>query len=134
MTETLQKTEHAGGVAEHLAHFVRTFNSGDFAGTDELYTEDAISVWEPGNPLSGQARKDALAEFIAIKPVLNATIRESYVTSDTALLVTDWSLDIPNENGGTDHIEGIGTDILRRDEKGNWRYAIDEPYGDPRNK
>ncbi|MFJ9113466.1 YybH family protein [Streptomyces sp. NPDC102283] len=133
MAETLQTTEHAGGVAEHLAHFVSTFNSGDLAGTEKLYTEDAISVWQPGNPLSGQARRDALAEFIAIKPVLNAKIRESFVTSDTALLITDWTLDIPNENGGIDHESGVGTDILRRDEKGNWRYAIDEPYGDPRN-
>lgn len=134
MADTLKTSEHAGGVAEHLEHFVRTFNSGDFDATNELYTEDAVSVWEPGNPLSGQARKDALAEFIAIKPVLQAKIRESYVTQDTALLITDWALDIPNEAGGVDHLEGIGTDVMRRDGEGKWRYAVDEPYGDPRNK
>ncbi|MFG2772381.1 YybH family protein [Streptomyces sp. NPDC048350] len=134
MTATANTTVHAGGVAEHVENFVRTFNSGDFDATNALYAEDAISVWEPGNPLSGQARKDALAEFIAIRPVLSAKIRESYVTNDTALLITDWTLDVPNESGGVDHIEGIGTDVMRRDPAGKWRYVVDEPYGDPRNK
>jgi ketosteroid isomerase-like protein len=134
MTDTLNHPTHAGGVAEHLQHFMETFNSGDFDAIDALYTEDAVSVWEPGKPLSGQARKDALAEFLKAKPVLTAKIRESYVTADTALLITDWRLDILNASGGVDVLEGIGTDVMRRDAEGKWRYAVDEPYGDPRNK
>jgi ketosteroid isomerase-like protein len=134
MSDAQNATTHPGGVAEHLEHFVKTFNSGDFEAVNALYTKDAVSVWEPGKPLSGRAREEELAEFMRIKPMLTAKIRESYVTTDTALLITDWHLDVPNEAGGVEVLEGIGTDVLRRDAEGKWRYAVDEPFGDPRNK
>jgi ketosteroid isomerase-like protein len=52
------------------------------------------------------------------------------VTSDTALLVVDWTIDIPETaNAGSEHHSGIGLDVLRRGGDGQWRFAIDNPYG-----
>ncbi|GGV81300.1 YybH family protein [Streptomyces griseoloalbus] len=117
-------------VLEHAATYVRTFNSGDAAAVDRLYTDDAISVWEKGHPASGEERRKGLAEFLAAKPKLTNKVLESYVTSDTALLVTDWAIDIPaTADSAAESISGIGLDVLRLGADGQWRFAIDNPYG-----
>ncbi|MFI1394007.1 YybH family protein [Streptomyces sp. NPDC020681] len=125
---------HAGGVEEHLAYYVRTFNAGDADAINQLYIEEAVSVWEPGKPLSGETRRANLAEFLKLRPELSAKIRESHVTSDTALLSVDWRMEVDGEGGTRESFGGLATDVLRRGADGNWRYAIDDPYGDPRNE
>lgn len=119
-------------VEEHGKRYVEAFNSGDLDAINALYTDDAISVWEPGTPLTGEERKAALAEFIAQKPKMTAAIRESHVTSTAALLVVDWTIDIPAADDGPEHLEGVGIDVLRRGTDGKWRFAVDNPFGDPR--
>jgi uncharacterized protein (TIGR02246 family) len=133
MSSDPASTVHAGGVAEHLAHFVHVFNTGDPHAVDQLYTEDAVSVWDPQTPLTGHDRRDSLAEFLTQRPTLKSSLRESFVTGDTALLVTDWSMEIPQPGGGTEVLTGIGNDVVTRGADGNWRFAVDAPYGDPRN-
>ncbi|GEC10484.1 hypothetical protein SSP24_81390 [Streptomyces spinoverrucosus] len=133
MAEMVDAGGHAGGVEEHLAFYVRTFNEGDADAINRLYTEEAVSVWEPGKPLSGAERKANLAEFLTLRPKLTAKIRESHVTTDTALLSVDWTMEIDGEDGKRESFGGLATDVLRRGADGNWRYAIDDPYGDPRN-
>ncbi|MFD6248977.1 Cif family virulence factor [Streptomyces roseolus] len=64
--------------------YMKAFNAGDPNVVNELYTDSAVSVWEPGKPLTGQARKDALAEFLALKPTMNAKLRTAYVAGDAA--------------------------------------------------
>lgn len=113
---------------EHGKRYVEAFNTGDIETLDGLYTEDAISVWEPGKPLSGQARKDALREFVAAGPKMTAEVRESHITGDTALLVVDWSIDVTTEEG-EQHLNGTGLDVLRRGQDGVWRFAVDNPFG-----
>ena len=134
MTETPAARQHPEDLVAHLADYVRTFNSGDVAAIDAMYTADAISVWEPGKPLQGEARRAALVEFVQAGPRLGATLRESYVTRDTALVITDWTMDVPDGEGGEEHLSGIATDVLRRGADGRWKYAVDDPFGDPRNK
>lgn len=125
---------HAGGVEEHLEEYVRDFNSGDFAAVDRHYTEDSISVWDPKTALTGAARRDSLAEFLRLGPKLTSRIRESHVTGDTALLAVDWTMEVTDADGVTEHLAGIGADVLARGTDGKWRFAVDSPYGDPRNR
>lgn len=110
--------------------YVRAVNAGDAEAVNRLYAEEAVSIWEPGRPLSGQARRDSVTDFIAQQPSMKAAVRESYVTADTALMVVDWSIDTPGRDGGQEHLEGVGLDVLRRGEDGKWRYVIDNPFGD----
>ncbi|GAA0446926.1 YybH family protein [Streptomyces stramineus] len=126
-------SKHAGGVEEHLEFYVRTFNSGDADAVNRLYTENAVAIWAPGEPLTGRERRASLAEFLTRKPVLTATLRESHVTKDTALLTVDWAMEAVGEDGTKERAEGIGADVLVRDASGAWRYAVNAPYGDPRN-
>ncbi|SDD09527.1 YybH family protein [Actinokineospora iranica] len=112
-------------VLEHAESYVRAFNSGDPAALDSHYTDDAVTVWEKGVALSGEARRAGMAEFLAQQPKITTTVLESHVTEDTALLVVDWTIDIP----GGERLSGIGTDVLRRGAGGQWLFAIDNPYG-----
>ncbi|MBT2426315.1 nuclear transport factor 2 family protein [Streptomyces sp. ISL-112] len=125
---TSNSDELAKEVLAHSENYVRAFNSGDPAAVDSLYTEDAVSVWEPGKPVSGAERRAGLAEYLARKPVMAIQVLESYVTSDTALLAVDWTIDIPSPVG-PERQRGIGVDVLRRGTDGQWRFAIDNPYG-----
>jgi uncharacterized protein (TIGR02246 family) len=129
MSSTVDTVDLVREAEEHGLRYVAAFNAGDIATLDTLYTEDAISVWEPGTPLSGQARKDALREFIVQKPKMTAKLRESHVTGDTALLVVDWTIDVATADGGSQRFSGVGLDVLRR-RGGRWLFAVDNPYGE----
>lgn len=128
MSSTVDTIDLAREAEEHGNRYVAAFNAGDVATLDTMYTEDAISVWEPGVPLSGQARKDALRELIAQKPKMTATLRESHVTGDTALLVVDWVIELTTPEG-EERLSGVGLDVLRRRD-GEWLFAVDNPYGE----
>ncbi|MEE1929762.1 SgcJ/EcaC family oxidoreductase [Streptomyces sp. TRM 70351] len=131
MTEKLAGGTITPDVQAHFENYVRTLNSGDADGVNALYTEDAVAVWEPGKPLSGAARREYTANFVTtMKPHMKAKVHEAYVTGDTALLVVKWTMDTTDPEGNTESHEGVGLDVLARDASGEWRYAIDDPFGD----
>jgi uncharacterized protein (TIGR02246 family) len=116
---------------EMTAAYVQAFNAGDAEAIELFYTEDAVTVWEPGVAASGDARRQGTKEFLARKPHMTAAVRESYVTGDAALFVVDWTIDIPAGPGGPEeHLSGVGLDVLRLGADGVWRYAVDNPFGD----
>ncbi|GAA5044373.1 YybH family protein [Streptomyces similanensis] len=113
----------------HNAQYVEAFNAGDFEALDAFYTDEAVAVWEPGQPLTGQARRDYQREFLASSPKISTETRQAFVTGDTALLIVDWVIDTVDEDGEPERLTGTGVDVLRRGEDGVWRYAVDDPYG-----
>lgn len=117
-------------VQQHTDLYVEAFNSGDADAVNGMYTEEAVAVWEPGKPLTGRAREDYVREYLQQKPVMQAKVRHSFVTGDTALLIVDWTIRIGQADGGTEEQEGVGVDVLRKGLDGNWRYAIDDPFGE----
>lgn len=121
--DTFALTDDASQVTDL---YVRALNAGDVAAVLRLYTDDAVSVWDPDKPVSGQEHRDLVIEFMQRKPVMAAQVREQYVTRDTALLVVDWTIDIPGE----ERLTGTGLDVLRRGADRRWRYAVDNPFGD----
>ncbi len=129
MTSSLDNFELTDKASEVTALYVRAFNAGDPDIVNRLYTDEAVSVWDPDNPLSGQARRESVAEFMAQKPKMTAVVRESYITNDTALMVVDWTIDATDEDGAPVQHTGVGLDVLRRGPDGKWRYAIDNPHG-----
>lgn len=129
MASKLDSIELTSDVEKHTDLYVKAFNSGDADAVNAMYTEEAVAVWEPGKPLTGQARKDSIANFISRGATMAAQVRQSFVTKDTALLIVDWKIDTTSAEGEPEHLEGVGLDVLRLGEDGKWRYAIDEPYG-----
>ncbi|MFG3497343.1 YybH family protein [Streptomyces sp. NPDC047928] len=116
-------------VEKHTALYVEAFNAGDFETVDSFYTEEAVVVWEPGMPLTGDERRRYQREFLSRRPKMTATPRQSFVTGDTALLIVDWTIDTVDEAGEPEHLEGVGVDVLRLGDDGVWRYAVDDPFG-----
>ncbi|WP_434598916.1 YybH family protein [Streptomyces sp. A5-4] len=116
-------------VEKHTAMYVEAFNSGDFETVESFYTEEAVAVWEPGKPLTGDARREYQREFFKSAPKMTAVPRQTFVTGDTALLIVDWTIDTVDADGKPEHLEGVGVDVLRLGEDNVWRYAIDDPYG-----
>ncbi|MFD3700874.1 YybH family protein [Streptomyces sp. NPDC058646] len=116
---------------KHIESYLTAFNAGDAEAVNRHYTDEAIAVWEPGSPISGKERRDYVVEFLATqKPTMQADVREAYVTGDTALLVVDWKMEVAGPDDTREHLEGSALDVMRRDEDGNWLYAIDDPFGD----
>ncbi len=130
MTSSVDETHLADDARQVTARYVNAMNSGDAETVLSFYTDDAVTIWEPGKPLRGQEHVDAVREFVASRPSMRAELRESYVAGDAALLVVDWSIDQPDGAGGTTHLTGTGLDVLRRGADGKWRYAVDNAYGD----
>lgn len=117
---------------EHLERYITAFNAGDSEGVNSCYTDAGIIVWEKGNPVSGEARRAAIKEFLATaQPRIETDVREAYVTGDTTLLVVDWTMEVNAETGkGRENLRGVGLDVLRKQADGSWLYAVDDPFGE----
>jgi ketosteroid isomerase-like protein len=63
---------------------------------------------------------------------MQLTVRHVYQTTDTALVVVDWSMKGKTPDGKTMDLAGSGTDVLRKGADGTWRYIIDNPFGSAR--
>ncbi|MEU5692905.1 nuclear transport factor 2 family protein [Actinosynnema sp. NPDC020468] len=106
--------------------FVRLFNAGDGALYDSMYTADAISNIS-GAPLTGAARTAFFTDFLATGPKIDSRVVQSHTTGDTSLLIVDYRLDIPGPDGVVTTVRGVCTDVLIRNERGDWRLAVDRP-------
>jgi ketosteroid isomerase-like protein len=109
--------------------FTLAFNSGDGGLFDRLYHADAISNLS-GQPLTGSARVEAIKQMLEAKPSLSATLREVYTTGDTRLLIVDFELEAPGEDGVPVKMTGSCTDVMTRDVNGRWFMAVDRPVID----
>ncbi|MGW1204263.1 YybH family protein [Streptomyces cyaneofuscatus] len=118
-----------GDIEQHQELFGQAFNAGDADAINSMYADDAVGVWEPGFPLTGQARRDYVTDFMSRKPSVEATVLQTLVTGDTAMLIVQWSMETTTKEGKPEHLEGTAVDVLRRDENGHWRYVVDNPYG-----
>lgn len=118
----------ATDIEKHQELFGEAFNSGSADAVNAMYTEDAVGIWDPGKPLTGQARRDRVKEFLSFGPTVDATVRASTVNGDTAMLVVDWSIETTDADGKPEHLEGVAVDVLQLGEDGAWRYVIDNPY------
>ncbi|MEV6765618.1 DUF4440 domain-containing protein [Streptomyces sp. NPDC051105] len=108
--------------------YVKAFNSGDPEVLNRWYTEDAVTVWEPGQAISGEDRRKELASSLELHPVMQAELRHLYVAGDVAMQVVDWQVEADGPDGERQKFEGVGLDVLVRGADGKWRFAIDNPY------
>jgi len=110
--------------------FEQAFNSADRDALLALYEPEATLLLETG-PVAGVAGiGQALAGFLAMKPVIRLTpgpvVRGG---GDLAVLRTKWTLKGTGPDGQPVEMSGQTVEVVRRGSDGLWRYAIDCPFG-----
>jgi ketosteroid isomerase-like protein len=111
-----------------IEHFVKLFNSGDLDGLlNELYEDDIVLQPGPGAPIvSGKAAvREVLQGFLAMGGTMSVLSAAAIPNGDLALTHSKWRLEV----AGTDPMEAVTAEVVRRQRDGSWRYIIDNPFG-----
>jgi uncharacterized protein (TIGR02246 family) len=110
-----------------IAEFI---NAGNIDAVVDLYEPDATFMAEPGKPVTGHAAiREVMAGFIAGKPRLTMQVPIVIQNGDLALLVSDYSVTMPGADGQPSTSSARGTEVVRRQADGTWRFVIDNPTG-----
>jgi quinol monooxygenase YgiN/ketosteroid isomerase-like protein len=113
--------------AEMNQRYLEAYAARDVDALMAVYAPGAAAVWAPGQSVSGDQHREAMAGFLKREPNLSALVVASYVAGDVAALVVDWTLEVPGDAQLTG--SGRGFDVLRRNAEGQWQYVITNPLG-----
>jgi uncharacterized protein (TIGR02246 family) len=110
--------------------FAGAMNAGNVDALMELYEPQASLMPAPGKVAAGmEAIREALAGFIAGKPKMSLSPRVVSRSADLALLTSKWTLTMTGPDGKPTQMAGQSIEVVRRGSDGNWRFAIDLPFG-----
>ena len=110
----------------------QAISSGDVEAALALYEPDAAFVTEPGQTVTGaQAIREAISNFVAMKPTLNVEVPLVVQSGDTAILYSQWTITGTAADGSPVDMSGKGQEVVRRQADGNWLFVIDNPWGAP---
>src|SRR5262245_54257766 len=109
---------------EHLA-------AGDLEAIVELYEPGAAFVTRRREVQVGRdAIRQAFRELAAARPRLRANIVMTLRNGDNlAVLYNDWSMTVRTPDGKSQETSGKAIEVLCRQADGNWKFAIDDPFG-----
>jgi ketosteroid isomerase-like protein len=109
---------------------VDAINQGDLDRAVAAYEAGAVLVAQPGQLARGSIQiREALAGFIVLQATLETETRELIEAGDVALYVSRWSLRGTDPTGKPVAMAGESADVLRRQQDGRWRIAVDNPWG-----
>ena len=103
---------------------------GDIDAAAALYEPSVSFVPEPGQIVTGtEAIREAMTGLLAMNPDLTVDVTKVVQAGELALLCSDWTLKGTGEDGEPVVLTGQGTEVVRRQSDGTWRFIIDNPYG-----
>ncbi len=109
--------------------FADALNSGEIDALMALYEPGASLIPQPGQLATGtQAIRQALSEFLAMKPTISVGTRNIVQAGDIALLYSKWTLRGTGPDGNPIEMAGQGTEVARRQRDGAWLLVVDNPY------
>jgi ketosteroid isomerase-like protein len=110
--------------------FVEAMNRQDIDQAIAHYEPGAVLMAQPGHALEGiGAIRDALAAMVAGSPRLATRHHKVFVCGDLALYHAAWTMNERAPDGSEVVVAGESADVLRRQPNGEWRIAIDNPWG-----
>jgi uncharacterized protein (TIGR02246 family) len=116
--------------ADAVLEFADRLAAGDLAGALSLYEDDAVLLPDPGTVVAGpEGLRTGLAGYVALRPSLTFDALRAVVAGDIALVVHAWRLTATLPDGTPLEQSGRGTDVLRRQPDGTWRFLVDNPWG-----
>lgn len=110
--------------------FVRFVHEAQLDAALSLYEATAAMVAKPGRIACGEIEiRRALESLIESGVQLTIAVTQEVHASDIAFVVSAWSVSRTADGARTEIARGQGTDVMRRQGDGTWRFVIDNPYG-----
>lgn len=110
--------------------FQDALNAGDVEGVLALFAPGAGMRTVAGEQIAGEeALRAEISGTVAAHGRLTNVQRHTLVGGDTALLVTDWTMEIDDPDGRRVAPTGTTANIARRNSDGGWRFALLNPLG-----
>lgn len=126
--------------------FAERVNRGDLEGLAALYEEGAKFIAGDGRELDGRdAIRASLGELLTLSPRITSSDGRAVRSGDLALLSSRWRMTFATggaagrdaeagenqvsrerEQAGAS-LEGVSTEVARRQKDGSWLYLIDDP-------
>jgi uncharacterized protein (TIGR02246 family) len=105
-------------------------NKGDVETALSFYHDQAVFIAQPGNIVRGRdSIRTALEGFVSLKSSLMAEAHQLVEAGDIALYCSRWVLVGTLPEGKHVEMTGVSSDILRRQNDGQWLIAVDNPWG-----
>ena len=111
--------------------FVEAFNAGDLDALFSLYEPDAVTLPGPDKPpvAGAQAIREALEGYLALKAKIELETKFVMEAAGLALLRSVWRMTGTDPEGKPFEMSHSGTEVVRRQPDGTWRYILDHPFG-----
>jgi uncharacterized protein (TIGR02246 family) len=122
---------HEYSPADVYPTLLKAFNAGDIDAIVACYEPQACFVLKSGHVARGvvELREMYRATF-SYKPDLELDVRKIISTGDDlALVIVEWKSKTVSSSGEAKVWAGTATDIVRRQQDGTWKLALDNPYG-----
>jgi uncharacterized protein (TIGR02246 family) len=105
-------------------------NAGNLDACVDLYEANAVFMAQPGKPITGHAAiRELMAGMLKGKPKMTMKVPVVIQNGDLALLVSDYTVAATGADGKQSTMSGRGTEVVRRQADGSWRFIIDNPTG-----
>ena len=109
---------------------VQSRNQVDLETYLGCYEPNAVIVAQPGTIARGlDGLRGFFTFFTSLKPTFTVIRREFIEGPDVTLHMSAWTLSGTDPTGKPIEWSGRTTDVLRKQEDGNWLVALDNPWG-----
>jgi ketosteroid isomerase-like protein len=113
-----------------VSTFVEAMNRGDIEAAVRHYEPNGIFVVQPGVVVVGAvAIQEGLASMLSMNPRLTTLSCEVFASNDLALYHSEWRMNGTGPDGTPVALSGQSSDVLRKQPNGDWKIAIDNPWG-----
>jgi ketosteroid isomerase-like protein len=124
----IQKKTHNASLSTVKA-LCSAINRGDIDAAINFYEPDATIISESRTARGLESIRGVFKKFLRIKP--NIIIRHESLIEDDDFIICCflWELSGISINGSRFNLEGNSIDVLRKQSNGEWRIAIEAPWG-----
>ncbi len=109
--------------------FASAYNSGILENLNLLFEHDAKVSKHDGSIISGYKNYNSEHKnLLKLGGKMTSTNKFCIQFEDIALLKAEWKIETENENGEKIVINGTSSEVVRKQNNGDWLYIIDNPF------
>jgi ketosteroid isomerase-like protein len=108
---------------EEICHLFKQYMAeGDLDSVLSVYDPEAVFLNRGGEVKKGEALRQELASFAAVKATFDFNIKQVIQSGDIALMHTEWKVSSPEP------MSVYAIEVARRQPDGTWRWLIGDPF------